>query len=169
MLAAVSLAPLRRRESNLVFACYSHEDTNMLEEMQKFLQPLAEVGIDTWVDTKISYGAKWKGEIEKALSEAKAAVLLVSIDFVTSRFIMDFGLLELLKAAKSRGTLILPVFVRYVPQGILRRYGLDKFQSINAPNDPLNTWEPSRREREAWGRLYEVLEEQLGANPDDDP
>ena len=50
----------------------------MLEEMHKFLIPLTEVGIDVWVDTEISYGSKWMDEIEKALSEAKATVLLVT-------------------------------------------------------------------------------------------
>ena len=39
---------------------------------------------------------------------------------------------------------------------------------INDPSDPLDTWDQPRREREGWGCLYEVLEEQLGANPDDE-
>lgn len=169
LLATVSLAPLRRRDSNLVFVCYSHKDANMAQEMQQFLETLAEVGVDTWVDTTLELGSKWKDEIEEALNQAKAAVLLVSIDFVKSKFITDIELPALLEAAASRGLIILPVFVGPIPKGTLKRMGLKKYQAINKPKEPLNRWEKSKRALEAWVPLAEFLEEKLGLASDGEP
>lgn len=164
LLAAVSHAPLRSMNSNLVFICYSHMDNDMVEEMQKFLIPLAGVGVDIWVDTKIKYGARWKNEVAKALHQAKAAVLLVSIDFVNSKFITHVELPALLKAEALRGTHILPVFVGdvEVPHGILSTYSLLEYNAINSPDKPLAKWSRSKRAKKAWGPLSNFLWKKLG-------
>ena len=58
-------------------------------------------------------GTDWKVEIEHALDGATIAVLLVSQDFLTSRFIRDFELPPLLDRAESKGLQIL--WLRFLP------------------------------------------------------
>src|SRR5690348_1066776 len=70
-----------------VFVSYSHKDKKSLERLKVHLNPLLEgEGIDAWLwdDTQILAGQRWKEEIEKALQQADAAVLLVNADFVYS-------------------------------------------------------------------------------------
>src|SRR6185295_12248288 len=80
-------------------------------------------------------GRPWAEEIAAALASARAAVLLVSADFLASDFIAHYELPELLKAAEERGTVILPLVVS--PCGFLRDARLSRFQAVNDPRQPL--------------------------------
>jgi hypothetical protein len=118
-----------------VFVSCSHRDSKWLERLQVHLKPLEREGLTTcWDDTRIQAGADWRAEIEQALASAKAAVLLVSPDFLASDFIHHEELPVLLEAAQQRGTRILPVILSHC------RYAespLGRFQAVNAPDRPL--------------------------------
>lgn len=165
LVAVMKLALLKSHEKNSVFICYSHADSKYMEELQRFLAPLSDVGIDAWADTKIKYGSKWQSDIQEALRQAKAAVMLVSIDFINSKFIKEIELPSLLKKAEKEGTLIIPVFVRPVPDGALSRSGISQFQGINSPKEPLSKWSPTKRENNCWRELCDFLENNLLGKP----
>ncbi len=57
-----------------------------LNKLKRHFKPFGNK-IDFWDDSKIQSGQKWLDEIEKALSEATVAILLLSPDFFASDFI----------------------------------------------------------------------------------
>ncbi len=150
-------------KGNHVFISYSHKDTEYLERLMVHLKPLERQGIvDTWVDTKIVAGNKWKQEIEKALKKARVAILLVSADFLASDFIVDNELPPLLKKADEEGTTILPMVL--MPCRFARDQNLREFQAINAPDEPVGLM--SENEREViYDAVAHRIERLLAAKP----
>lgn len=112
------------------FISYSRVDEEWLVMIKKFLYVLEEQGvIEFWDDTKIAPGSDWKLEIQQALDSAKAAVLLVSQDFLISDFIRKFELPKLLQDAETKGKKIFWIPVR--PSTVLRSHKeIAKFQPL---------------------------------------
>ncbi len=95
-----------------VFVSYSHRDREWLERLQIHLRPLVrDRRLDLWADTRLQPGDRWREEIGDAVNRAKAAILLISADFLASDFIDRDELPPLLRAAEKHGCLILPVIV----------------------------------------------------------
>lgn len=144
-----------------VFISYSHRDTKWLERLQVHLAPLEREGvIDRWDDTRIQVGARWRDEITQALDTAKAAVLLVSADFLASKFIAENELPPLLAAAKQAGARIFPVIVSPCDY---QHSLLEPFQAVNVPDKPLNKLSKAGREA-LLVKLIQAIREAL-ANP----
>lgn len=166
-----SYRPLKSNRSNLIFISYSHKDAKWMEEMRPFLEPLKRYGVEQWADTKIEIGDYWKDKIMESLNEAKAAILLLSIHFVNSDFITKIELPTLLKAAKDKGTLIIPVFVSHVSTNMLKELKLTEnsrsvieLQGIPSPNNTIDTWNPAKRNKECWSKIYDFLNKSLNSD-----
>ncbi|MCL2328194.1 MAG: TIR domain-containing protein [Bacteroidetes bacterium] len=129
----------------MVFLSYSHVDVEYLERLKIHLKPFEKKGlINVWSDTKIKAGEKWKEQIEKALEESVAAILLISADFLASDFIVDNELPPLLKSAEEKGKLILPVVLK--PCRFSKDENLSKFQAVNNPIIPLSKMDENSKE-----------------------
>jgi formylglycine-generating enzyme required for sulfatase activity len=120
-----------------VFISYSHKDKDWLERLQTMLVPLQWQGkLKLWADTDIRPGQRWKEEIKQALAEAAVAVLLVSPDFLASRFIHEYELPPLLDAATKEGLTILWVPVR---PSLYEETVIGEYQAAHDPKTPLST------------------------------
>jgi len=119
-----------------VFISYNHNDAKFMERLRVHMRPLERAQrVELWDDTKIMAGQQWRAEIDKALTRAKAAVLLISADFLASDFVADNELPLLLEKAESEGTLIIPVILSACR--FPRDARLSKFAAINGPSTPL--------------------------------
>ncbi|MBM3496160.1 MAG: TIR domain-containing protein, partial [Armatimonadetes bacterium] len=84
-------------KSPRVFISYSHKDSRELERLKVHLRPYEWSGaVDAWDDQRLVPGQQWLDEIKAAIAVADVAVLLVSPDFLASRFIRDNELPPLL-------------------------------------------------------------------------
>lgn len=127
--------------SNDVFISYSHEDKKWLDRLQKMLKPLLRNHpISVWDDTKIRPGARWKEEIEQALSNANAAVFLVSPNFLASDFITDKEVPKLLESAREKGLHILWILLS---DCLWNETEISSYQALHSPASPLDSLEES--------------------------
>src|SRR5262245_31203039 len=86
------------------FVSYCRKDKAFLELFQPFFTQLeAGFKVNVWHDEKIAIGTKWRPEIKKAIDNARIALLLVSQNYLASKFIMEVELPSLLDAAKPHG------------------------------------------------------------------
>jgi hypothetical protein len=128
--------PTTRSDINRLFISYSHKDREILDRLLVHLRPLErEELIDAWTDTRLEAGSDWKKEVRDALERARAAILLVSADFLASDFIVKNELPPLLENAERKGTTIIPVIVQ--PCRYTRDSSLRHLQAVNDPNRPL--------------------------------
>jgi hypothetical protein len=68
--------------------------------------------VAVWTDDQIDAGEDWQQEIERVLSAADVAVLLITDNFLDSDFIRDRELPVLLKRHQERHLSIVPIIVR---------------------------------------------------------
>jgi hypothetical protein len=92
-----------------VFISHSHKDEAWKDRLVQHLEVLSgEHGFATWDDHQIGPGTDWKAEIERELNAASVAVLLVSVDFLTSKFIKGEEVPPLLKRREEEGLAVVP-------------------------------------------------------------
>ncbi|MFY8145286.1 MAG: ORF6N domain-containing protein [Rhodobacter sp.] len=96
-----------------VFICYAHKDEPTRAELVEHLRNLDHLGINAWSDRDIPAGNDWLKEIGHILETCDAAVLLVSPQFLNSRFIKTVEVPALLKARADRGALVIPLIVQH--------------------------------------------------------
>lgn len=131
---------------NQIFISYSHDDKEWLRRLKRMLKPaIRDDRFQLWDDSKIDAGDKFREKIRDALSQAKAAVLLVSDNFLASDFIYKNELPPLLEKEKSEGLKILWIAVS---SSLYKKTPIAKYQALNNPARPLDTFNKGARGKE---------------------
>ena len=116
------------------FISYSHRDIKWLDKLNVMLTPFTRDGMDIWSDQKIKPGALWAEEIRKALADAKVAILLVSPDFLASKYIHENELPPLLEEAEQGGLVILWIPIHF---SNYKQTKINDYQAAWVPSQPL--------------------------------
>jgi tetratricopeptide (TPR) repeat protein len=159
-----------------VFVCYAHTDNESPDPskrwLDRLLEQLAPLAIQdqvcAWSDKDIETGQDWHDRIQQTLKNAKAAVLLVSPAFLASTYIRNSELSVLLKNAKDRGLVILPVIIRHClfkeatfkypdPVNGPEELALATLQSANSPTTPLNSLSEHEQDKVLLGVAQSLL------------
>ncbi|MEO4030411.1 toll/interleukin-1 receptor domain-containing protein [Chromobacterium vaccinii] len=110
---SVGLAHTPDAKALSVFISYSHADEAIKTELIKHLEPLKKLNlIETWHDRMISPGDDWAKTISKNLETADIIILLISIDFINSKYCFDIELEKALELHQEQRSVVVPVIVR---------------------------------------------------------
>lgn len=119
-----------------IFVSYSHADRDWLSRLRTHLAPYVRgEKLDLWDDTKITAGADWAAEINRAMADARVAVFLVSPDFLASDYVAQVELPALLSRAEKD----LTVFWIPIRASAYDATPLKNFQAAHYPSRPLAT------------------------------
>src|SRR6266487_3195348 len=120
-----------------IFFCYAHADEDLLMKLKSHLSPLLNQGlIDLWHDRDISAGSEWEQEIKEQMNAAQIILLLVSPDFMASKYINNVELKRALERHKSGEASVIPIILRpcYWQIG-----GLDKLLALPTDAKPIQS------------------------------
>jgi tetratricopeptide (TPR) repeat protein len=123
-----------------VFVSYSQLDQDWLDKLRAvFAADIRNDRINYWDDREIKPGDPWYEEIGKAIDHARVALLLVSPNFLASRFIMEEEVPRILKAVDDGLTVIwIPLFgTFYGPDAPAALKPLSGFQAAVPSATPL--------------------------------
>lgn len=96
-----------------IFISYSRKDKDWKDRLVSHLGVLQEEGLLTlWEDRQIGAGEDWFQEIQAAMNNAKVAILMVSANFLTSKFILSEEVVRLLQRRDEEDLYIYPVIVK---------------------------------------------------------
>jgi hypothetical protein len=143
-----------------IFISYAHaaeKSTGWVSRIQTHLNGLTHSSdFEVWADTKIEPGQKWQEQIEQAINHAKIAVLVLTADFLASKFVREAELPLLLEAADADGATILCIYGSDVHlAGTAKR--LLRYQFVNKPECPLQSLSDTARES-VYKQLSQVVE-----------
>ncbi|HEX8228877.1 MAG TPA: FxSxx-COOH system tetratricopeptide repeat protein [Chloroflexia bacterium] len=98
-----------------VFYSYAHEDEDLRDKLEKHLSILRTNGvISNWHDRNISAGTEWEHEIDEHLNSADIILLLISSDFLASRYCSSVELKRAMERHEARKASVIPIIIRSV-------------------------------------------------------
>ena len=110
---SVSTKSSHPRNKNVIFISYSHEDREWMDRLAGHLAVLQSQNLLTlWDDRRIGAGSEWEREIKEAIEQSSVAILLITANFLRSKFIMGFEIPRLLQRREREGVEIIPVIAK---------------------------------------------------------
>lgn len=121
-----------------VFYSYAHRDEDYREQLEKHLSVLRHNAlISEWHDRKISAGTEWENEIDSHLNLADLILLLVSPDFVASRYCYSIEMTRALERHAAGEARVIPIVVRSV---VWKGAPFGKLQALPTDAKAVDRW-----------------------------
>lgn len=96
-----------------VFFSYSHKDEALRDQLETHLAQLKNQGlIESWHDRRILGGSEFGSDISKELETADIILLLVSVDFLASKYCYSIEMARAMERHESREARVIPVILR---------------------------------------------------------
>lgn len=142
-----------------IFISYSHEDDLYKKSLEAHLSALKNYfNIKIWSDKNIETGSEWNAVISQKISETAVAILLVSKDYLASKYIAEKEIKPIF-AAHSNGELeIIQVII--TPCIFSKIKNLSKLQAVNDPSQPLCAMSVIEQDY-IWSKVAEDILEKL--------
>lgn len=103
----------------LVFVSYSHKDEEEKDRLLTHLGVLRSSLIEIWSDDQLVAGDEWGVELSRVIESAQVAILLVTANFLTSKFILQEEVPRLLQRRKKEGLIVFPVIAKPCPWEVI--------------------------------------------------
>ncbi|MBV9787372.1 MAG: toll/interleukin-1 receptor domain-containing protein, partial [Chloroflexi bacterium] len=146
-----------------IFISYAHKDEAFKDELVTMLASLQRRGIvDAWQDRRIEAGDEWNQSIQDAMNECDLALLLVSADYLASRFIQEAEQPKLLQRRQELQAHVIPIIVRactWQSEPVLK-----DLQAMPRDGKPIITFSRENGDRDqAWTDIARVIEQRAQA------
>lgn len=121
-----------------VLFCYAHKDERLLDSLKAHLQPMRYEGLmTTWHDRDISPGANWEEKIDEHLDTAHIILLLVSPDFMASKYCYGTEMTRAIERHEQGEVLAIPIILRPTDW---EKTPLGKLQALPKNGKAITTW-----------------------------
>jgi hypothetical protein len=121
-----------------LFYSYAHEDESLRKELDKHLSLLRNQGlIAQWYDRDISAGMEWANQIDDHLNTAHIILLLISPDFMASKYCYGIEMKRALQRHERGDARVIPILLRPVDW---RDAPFSMLQVLPQNAQPVTTW-----------------------------
>lgn len=122
-----------------VFFSYSREDKSLRDKLEIHLSSLKRQGvISSWHDRQIVAGSEWEEEIDRHMRTADIILLLVSPNFVASKYCYEIELPEAMARHEAEDAYVVPILLRPVAGWKLLPFA--KLQLYPSGGVPITQW-----------------------------
>lgn len=103
----------RKEKGVSMFISYSHADEVLKDKLKTHLSNLANNNkIRTWDDREISAGDEWDDDINHFLETSEFILLLISSDFLASKYCVSIELKTAIERHNSKDAVVIPISLR---------------------------------------------------------
>jgi len=122
-----------------VFFSYSREDKPLRDKLEIHLSSLRQQGvISSWHDRQIVAGSEWEEEIDRHMRTADIILLLVSPDFVNSKYCYDIELPYAMRRHEAGEAYVVPILLR--PVARWKNLTFTRLQVYPSGGVPITQW-----------------------------
>jgi TIR domain len=121
-----------------LFYSYSHKDEALREKLETHLSLLKNQGvIRDWHDRRVEAGTEWDGIINENLDKAGMILLLVSANFLASRYCWDVEVARAMERHEAGTARVIPIILKPCDW---RSAPFGKLAALPKDGKPLTTW-----------------------------
>ena len=144
-------------QSVKIFISYSHKGEKYKDDLLVSLKGMQREypQLEWWHDRKLEAG-KWEKQILSKLKDSDIVILLISRDFMASKYCFDIEMNEALVKYKVKGHLVIPIIVRKTRSW--NKHEIGQFQALPKDAEPLDEWKSSDH---FWDDVQRGLEREL--------